>query len=122
MERKHLLLLLIFISINLFYVCTLNKYNNIREALNDYPAQVKRGKKAKYITLKIARDMWTKIDYFSKILYQFFLSTGVKVHFVNMKDKELLGIFPQDSQIDRDVVLEHFKGVIEDIIITDKIQ
>jgi len=115
----------VFIALLFFYqiliVFSLNKFDNIEDALKDYPSQVKRGKKAKYMKLKITKDKWKQIDYFSRILYQFFLSGGAKVHFVNMEDKELLGIYPEDAQIDREAVLDHFQGVVEDILLIDKL-
>jgi hypothetical protein len=49
-------------------------------------------------------------------------TAGVRPYFVNLKDSQLLGIVPKDAEIDKEVILETFKDVIEAIEIKDTIQ
>jgi hypothetical protein len=47
---------------------------------------------------------------------------GVRPYFVNLKDRELLGIVPKDAEIDKDAILDIFRDAIESIEITDSIK
>ena len=122
MDKRLLIILIVIAFLNILSVMSINKYDNVEDALKDYPSQGKHGKKAKFMTIKIAKEKWREIDYFSRILYQFFLSVGAKVHLVNMNDKELLGIYPADANIDKETVLDTFQGVIEDITFRDQME
>lgn len=112
--------ILILIECLFILVLCIHKYHNIKDALKDYPIQDKRnGKQPKFVYFKMnpkAKDL----DYFSKILYQFFYTIGVRPYFVNIKDNELLGIVPKDAEIDLDAVLDRFRGIIDSISIKDQ--
>lgn len=112
-------LILLIVFINISFGESLNKYNSVKEALEDYPLNSKGGKKAKYLTFKISKEKWGSIDYLSRILYQFLLSGGAKVHLVNLGDRKLLGICAKDSPIDKEVILETFSDVITELSISE---
>lgn len=118
MSLKVFLIFLVFNILFSFGEC-LNKYNNVKEALEDYPLNSKGGKKPKYLILKIQKEKWGNIDYLSRIIYQFFLSGGAKVHLVNMGDRKLLGICAEDAPIDKEVTLQTFSDVISEMNITE---
>ena len=71
--------------------------------------------KSKFITFKINKDKWPDIDYFSRILTEYFISGGIKMQLVNMSDTELLGICEQFTKIDKEALLDNFKDVLESV-------
>ena len=104
-------------------VFCIQKYDNIQEALKDYPQQDRKiGRVPKYLYFKLFKERAKEMDYFSRILYQFMSTMGVRPYFVNLKDSILLGIIPLDLEIDTNVILETFKDVIESIEITTQMK
>lgn len=104
-------------------VLSIQKYDNIKEALKDYPQQDRKsGRTPKYLYFKLFKDRAREMDYFSRILYQFMSTMGVRPYFVNLKDSILLGVIPIDLQINTKVILETFKDVIESIEVTTKMK
>jgi hypothetical protein len=109
--------LLIFIVVS--EVVSIQKYENIKDALKEYPQQDKKnGKPPKYIYFKLFKEREKEMDYFSRILYQFMSTMGVRPYFVNLKDSILLGIVPLQAEIDTQTILDTFKEVVESIEIT----
>jgi len=117
------LVYLFFVFIFIICVECVPKYNNLNDALKDYPSQDKRnGKPPKFVYMKFYKSKVDKIDYFSKILYQFMSTMGVRPYFVNMNDDTLLGIVSKESVIDKEVILSQFSDVIESIEIKDEMR
>jgi hypothetical protein len=104
-------------------ILSIQKYENVQDALKEYPQQDKRnGKPPKYIYFKLFKEREKEMDYFSRILYQFMSTMGVRPYFVNLKDSILLGIVPIQAEIDTQVILDTFKEVVESIEITTKMK
>jgi hypothetical protein len=104
-------------------ILSIQKYENVQDALKEYPQQDKRnGKAPKYIYFKLFKEREKEMDYFSRILYQFMSTMGVRPYFVNLKDTILLGIVPIQAEIDTQVILDTFKEVVESIEITTKMK
>lgn len=110
---------LIFMYIN-FCTC-IEKYSNIQDALKNYPNQDKKhGKQPKFVYFHMNKNKAKDIDYFSKILYQFMNTMGVRPYFVNLQDSQLLGIVPKEANIDVESLMENFGDVINKIEIKDE--
>lgn len=94
----------------------IQKYENAENALKDYPTQDKKhGKKPKYVYFQMKPNHAQNLDYFSKILYKFMLTMGVRPYFVNLKDSVLLGIVPIDAEIDTEAILSTFSDSIDSV-------
>jgi hypothetical protein len=120
---KYLILLILLILLSIESIKCVEKYDNVKDALKDYPQQDRRnGKPPKYLYFTFKQSKIQEMDYFSKILYRFLSTTGVRPYFVNLKDKQLLGIVPKDAEIDKDVILSTFKDVIENVEIKETMQ
>jgi hypothetical protein len=104
---------LFFVFIFVFCVKCVPKYDNLKDAVKDYPLQDKRnGKQPKFVYMKFYKSKVDKIDYISKILYQFMSTMGVRPYLVNMNDDTLLGIVAKDTVIDKEIILSQFSDVI----------
>src|SRR5690349_15651740 len=103
-----------FLSFLLFiFVTSIQKYENIKDVMKDYPQKAKKGKPPKFLYFKMSQGK--DLDYFSKILYKFMSTMGVRPYFVNLNDNQLLGIVPRDAEINTEAILDTFKGVVENI-------
>jgi hypothetical protein len=99
---------------------SLEKYDNLKDALNNYPRVDKRaGKEPKFVYFTMKPHV-KDLDYYSKLLYQFMFTMGVRPHFVTLQNNELLGIVPRDSEIDVDAIMDTFGDVLKSIDIKDK--
>jgi hypothetical protein len=117
-------LIFYFVLIAFFFstwVSCIEKYDNVNQALKNYPLQDnKNGKPPKFVYFKIKKSHAHNMDYFSKILYQFLNTMGVKPYFVNLKDDQLLGIVSKEAEINKEAILSTFSDVIEKIEVKDK--
>jgi hypothetical protein len=117
---KLIIFLICLVIICIESVKCVERYDNLKDALKDYPHQDrKNGKPPKYVYFTFKEKRVREMDYFSKILYKFLSTTGVRPYFVNLKDSQLLGIVPKDAQIDKEAILSTFKDVIESIEIKE---
>ncbi len=122
--KKLNICLKILLVTNLFCgIFSIQKYDNVNDALKDYPQQDKKnGKVPKYLYIKLFKEKEKEIDYFSRILYQFMSTTGVRPYFVNLKDNILLGIVPIHLEVDTQVILDTFQDVIQSIEVTTQLK
>ncbi len=122
--RKILSIGIAITIINVMSLITcLNKYDSEIEALKDYPGMNdKGGKQPKYLYFTMTEDGKKEIAYFSKILYRFMATMGARPYFVNLRDENLLGILPKDTDVDIDVILDRFRGIVSKIEITTKMR
>jgi hypothetical protein len=117
---KFLVLFIFLVIICIESIKCVEKYDNIKDALKDYPHQDrKNGKPPKYVYFTFKERRVREMDYFSKILYKFLSTTGVRPYFVNLKDSQLLGIVPKDAEIDKEAILRTFKDVLENVEIKE---
>jgi hypothetical protein len=117
MKTLFIILVLVF---NLSFIFTIQKYGNAKDALKDYPHQDKKnGKKPKFVYFKIKNDKIMEMDYFSKVLYKFMATNGVRPYFVNLNDDTLLGLVAKEAEINTEVILDVFKDVIQSVEVKD---
>jgi hypothetical protein len=115
-----LLKLLTFILI-ILSVITLEYYEDTIEALKSYPNQVKKGgKNPKYLYFKMKKNLPRGIDYYTKIFYAFLNTAGMRPYFVNLKDETLLGLIPEDANIDQsgiEEIKQRFEDIVDDVFL-----
>ena len=118
MKKYFSIILLIFIFLIVSTTCGKKKsQKNQPNGENKFvPSKMQNNQmKSKFITFKINKDKWPDIDYFSRILTEYFISGGIKMQLVNMSDTELLGICEQFTKIDKEALLDNFKDVLESV-------
>jgi hypothetical protein len=102
------------------FINCLEKYDSVQNALKNYPQQDKKyGKKPKFVYFTMKKTNTQDLDYFSKMLYRFMQTMGVRPYFVNLNDNQLLGIVPKDAEIDTNAILSTFSDAVESIEIKE---
>lgn len=111
---------IIFLSFLIALVRAVENYDDIEAALKSYPRQTQSNKKQrrpKFVYFKFKQEKLNEVDRFSKILYSFMATTGVRPHFVKVKEADLVGVVAEDAEIDIGAIKETFDDVIEDVYI-----
>jgi hypothetical protein len=97
-------------------IVTIERYQDTMEALKNYPKQVKKGgKNPKFLYFFMKQNLKYNVDSYSKLFYTYLNTTGVRAYFVNIKDSILLGLIPEDAEIDVEELKENFSDLVEDV-------
>ena len=111
--------ILVYLVICIFFLLLSINSKKKKEKVDPKNRPPPKELKSRFITFKINKDSWQDIDYFSRILGEFFINGGIKMQLVNMSDHELLGICEEGTKIDKEAILENFEGIVESVDIAN---
>ena len=122
MKNLHLFIFVILAILFCENVSSIEKFSNIRDAVNSYPSQDRQiGGRPKFIYIKMRENLPRSIEYYSNLFFKFLSTVGVRPYFVNMNDSHLVGIFRYESVVDVEVFKETFEDFIVDAEIKEKL-
>ena len=106
----------------IFLICSSNSQpskEEILEALNRNKQNKKNSKLPNLLIFTFKKERKNDIPMFARILTEFLSTIGVTANFGEPQDNEIVATIPRGQTVDKKVIMDNFKEVLENVDIAD---